>query len=108
MVAVVTDVGSVADHLRLSATDPERDQLEPVVAAINALVPTWIDPPGDDGFPANVTMGATMLAARVYRRRNSPAGVEAMGELGPVYVQRNDPDVAMLLGLGNFRPLRVG
>lgn len=80
--------------------------LEAVVAAVNSLVRTWpctvdatyadVDP----AFPAHVVRGSDMLAARLFRRRNSVSGVEAFGAEGPVYVQRNDPDVAMLLGLG--------
>lgn len=81
-----------------------KEILQQVVDAVNAVVPSWIDPPFTDAHK----MGATMLAARVYRRKNSPAGVEALGELGPVYVSRNDPDLAMLLGLHNYRVPKVG
>lgn len=86
--------GSVAD-----------DDLAPVVAGVNAFVArlpyveanAWAD---------DVKQGANMLAARLYRRRNSPAGVESVSELGAVYVQRNDPDVAMMLGIGAYsRPI---
>jgi hypothetical protein len=49
-----------------------------------------------------------MLAARLVRRRNSPAGVEAFTEMGPTYVSRFDPDVDRLLGMGPYRPLVVG
>lgn len=45
-------------------------------------------------------LGAVMLAARLYARRNSPGGVVALGELGATYVARADPDVVRLLGLG--------
>lgn len=80
-----------------------------VVAAVNALVRSW--PVGQvegDDWPANVTRGANMLAARLFRRRNTPSGVEAFGDLGPVYVMRNDPDVAMLLKLGAYKRPAVG
>jgi hypothetical protein len=49
-----------------------------------------------------------MMAGRLFRRRESPAGVAAFGELGAVYVMRNDPDVAMLLGLGSWAKPMVG
>lgn len=84
-------------------------QLEPVAVAVESLIGRWFTPPADsDPWPAYIRQGAIMLAGRVYRRRNSPAGVEAMSELGPTYVQRNDPDVAMLLGLGNAARPQVG
>jgi hypothetical protein len=44
-----------------------------------------------------------MLAARLFRRRNSPAGVEAMGPDGATYVMRNDPDIGQLLRLGSWQ-----
>lgn len=85
------------------------DGLPEVVAAVNALILGWRTPPAEGAvWPADVATGATMLAARVWRRRNSPAGVETFGELGPLYVQRNDPDIAMLLGLGNYLRPAVG
>lgn len=71
----------------------------PIVKAVPADAPAW---------PADVLQGATMLAARVYRRRASPGGVETLGDLGPVYVRRNDPDVAMLLQLGDYTVPAVG
>lgn len=78
--------------------------LELVVAAVNALVHERWHPPVVDGVPrawsANHQLGANQLAARLYMRRNSPAGVLPFGEIGTAYVQRTDPDVALLLGLG--------
>lgn len=102
---------------RLKQTSPAED-LAPVVAAINDVVrglPVATPPTDEEGvvaeweeWPGRVVEGATMLAARVYRRRNSPAGVETFGDLGPVYVQRNDPDIAMLLQLGRQSKPAVG
>lgn len=83
-------------------------------AAVNALVRRWLAepvpvPPATVAYwSSDVTLGATMLAARLYRRRNSAGGVEVYGGDGPAYVRRNDPDVAMLLGLGEYAPIRVG
>lgn len=84
-------------------------EVEPVVAAVEALIVSYHGAP-DDGaeWSANLKLGATMLAARIFRRRNSPAGVESLGELGPVYVSRNDPDLAQLLRLGRYAEPRVG
>ena len=48
-----------------------------------------------------------MLAARLFRRRNSPGGVEAFTD-GAVYVARTDPDVAALLSIGPYKPPQVG
>jgi hypothetical protein len=53
-------------------------------------------------------LGAKLLGARLYRRRNSPEGVATFAAEGAVYVQRNDPDIAMTLGIGQYAPPVVG
>jgi hypothetical protein len=101
---VATTAAAVAAQLSMDPTDGAvLDKLSATVAAVNALVPmlaTTTGPPRD--------LGATMLAARLYRRRNSPEGVASFAADGAVYVQRNDPDVAMLLGIGAYAPPVVG
>lgn len=74
--------------------------------AVVALVTRWHGP--IEKWTDDVAHGAQLLTARIWRRRSSPGGVEAHGDLGPVYVRRNDPDVAMLLGLGTWSPPMVG
>lgn len=101
-------VAKVADQLGLVGTS-HNDELVPVIAAVEALVTSYNEAPADgEQWPANLQLGAVMLAARIYRRRNSPAGVESMGEIGPVYVSRNDPDLAQLLKIGKYAPPKVG
>lgn len=56
----------------------------------------------DEGARDDVVLGAVMLASRLYRRRMSPAGVEAVTEAGATYVARSDSDVSRLLGLDGF------
>lgn len=81
-------------------------ELNEVLLAVVSLVESYH---GDQmEWPEHIRLGAKMLAARVYRRRNSPAGVESIGELGPVYVQRNDPDLAQLLKIGRYAVPKVG
>lgn len=84
----------------------ERAHIAVVVPAVNAFV-RRIGHTGDD-LPADVVQGAVMLAGRITRRRNSPAGVENFGDLGATYVARYDPDIEALLGLGRHRPLVIG
>lgn len=104
--AAPTTPEAVIAHLRLP--DSARADVVPVVEAVTALIVRYRGAEPDDGWPANIKLGATMLAARVYRRRNSPAGVESLGEAGPVYVSRNDPDLAQLLELGRYAVPQVG
>lgn len=102
----------VRAFLRLRDTDTADDTtLGDVMAAVNALVRSWACSEAARGqaeWPANLVLGANMMAGRLFRRRESPAGVAAFGDMGAVYVMRNDPDVAMLMGLGSWSAPRVG
>lgn len=74
------------------------------VVALVARLPHVAAATWDD----DTALGATMLTARLYRRRNSPAGIEAMTELGTSYVSRYDSDIARLLRIDAFaRPVAV-
>lgn len=97
---------------RLGLTDTADDVfVGAVAAAVNVKVRRWpvAARAADLGeWPADVTEGAMMLAARLYRRRNSASGVEAFGAEGVLYVRRNDPDIALLLELGEYAGPQVG
>lgn len=85
--------------------------IEAIVEAVNDLVrglPIAETARGLEDWPARIVLGANMLAARLNRRRSSPDGIASFGDMGGVYVQRNDPDVAMLLQLGAYRKPQVG
>lgn len=106
---------STVDGIKAQATITD-DRLDAYVAtvsdAVNAKVRglpvAQLDGPDPEEWTADVVLGANMLGARLVRRRNSPAGVEAFADQGAVYVQRNDPDVAFLLELGSYAPPAVG
>lgn len=101
-------LGNVKTHLGIAAEDSTDDDLiQESVDAVNAKVRTWRcssvgedRPDWDHPEAAAVVRGSTMLAARLHRRKDTPDGVTAFAGDAPVYVQRQDPDVAMLLGLG--------
>lgn len=48
-------------------------------------------------IPAQVELATRMLAARLYRRKDSPQGVIASADWGAVRVSRTDPDIHALL-----------
>lgn len=105
-------LAGVKNHL--SITDSADDtRITATVDAVNRMVRSWpcsevaVDADTWDGA-ADVVEGATMLAARLFRRRESPAGVASLGPQGAVYVMRSDPDVAMLLRLGAYAGPEVG
>lgn len=85
------------------------DLLAQVVAATNAWVaglPVVTSSPATP-WPDDVRLGATMLAARLYRRRNTPSGVESFTDQ-VVYLPRRDADVDMLLHIGFYALPAVG
>lgn len=104
-------------RLQLGITDPEDvrddDRIATWVAAVNRMVRSWrcsqaaVDQDDWAGV-ADVVAGANMLVARMFRRKNSPAGVESFGSDGAVYVSRSDPDIAQLLQLGQWRGPQLG
>jgi Phage gp6-like head-tail connector protein len=110
----VITVEKVKAWLRLTDTADD-DLLADVVAATNHwvaqtayvqdMVRVW---PDTGEWPPDVTQGAVMLAARLYRRRNTPGGIDATGPDMAVYVPRRDSDVDLLLHLGMWAPPRVG
>lgn len=103
----------VKDHLRITGSADDT-VLDGVVGAVNAIVRSWpvAQPfdtdPAPAGWSDNVVYGSTLLAARLFRRRNTPDGVAAFSDSGPVYLSRNDPDVALLLEVGNNKMPAVG
>lgn len=109
-----TTLALVKERLRISDTADD-DRLQDVVDAVNGRVRGWpvaalslthgTPPPV---WPADVVLGTTMLTVRLWRRKDSPAGVETVGELGPIYVQRNDPDIAVMLRLGSYGGAGLG
>lgn len=87
--------------LQLNDGSPDAAALAQVVPAVIALVDSSRARKLDDGsWHPDTWLGAVMLAARLTRRRNSPAGIDGFTADGAVaYVRSNDPDVAVLLRL---------
>jgi hypothetical protein len=105
-----TSAALVASQLSKDPEDFEvLEQLEPTVAAVNRFVRRLHNPGPDGTWAPDHQAGALLLAARLYRRRNSPDGVYTLGgEQGVAYVARTDPDVAMYLQLGAYAVPTVG
>lgn len=100
-------ISDTEDDARLSVIVPA---VEAVVRALPVCQEFNTDP-ATVGWPAAaapIQLGATMLAARLLRRKDSPDGVAAFGDQGPVYIQRNDPDIALLLKLGDHAKPAIG
>lgn len=111
------DTAAVKAWLKITRADDDA-LFGVIVAAVVSLVdglpdidreasdPLTPDVPG--AWTDSTVLGALMLAARLYTRRNSPNGVEAFTDGGATYVARYDPDVARLLHVDGFAKPRVG
>lgn len=121
LVAGPATEATVKTLLNLEAGDTrDDDRIELNVNAANSLVATFrkvreaiapVDPLADPlaEWPDFTVLGASLLAARWFKRNNSPAGViDLGGDVGVAYVQRNDPDIGLMLGLGPYAAPAVG
>ena len=97
-----TTPARVGSHLGGTTPVPGQEVADYVTAA-NAWA-RRLDLPYDEP----TRLGVTMLAARWYRRRLSPAGIEAITDTGASYVARTDPDIARLLRIDQHQIPRVG
>lgn len=98
--------GEVEAWLGVDLTDEDSSVMDTIIQPVNVTVTNWHGSP--DNWSERVHHGAVMLAAHLWRRRGTPGGVAAFGEDGMAYVQKHDPQVAMLLGLGGWTTPRVG
>lgn len=100
------------EQLKIAVDDPAEDaRLARNVAAANGFVvglPVAEGLPESGDWPPMIQEGATLLAVRLFRRKNSPAGKEKAGADGAVFVASTDPDIALLLELGPYGRLSLG
>lgn len=106
---------SVKTWLRINDQDTDDDELILSVCAmaepyVQRCRPEWWVPAVGSAPvyrpDAETYQGAVMYAAREYRRRNSPAGIEAFGDSGTSFVARFDPDIDRALQTGPYaRPV---
>lgn len=99
---------SVKDWLRLPADDTVDDDLIVQCCALTEIHVQDVrsDAIGEDGnyLPdAEIYQGAVMYAAREFRRRNSPAGIEVLGDQTS-FVSRYDADIDRALHTGPWAP----
>lgn len=97
-------------ELRTVTTDDKHLAL--IVPAVNEYVEglpsiSRVESGITTGWAPSTTLGATMLAARLYRRKNSQNGIESVGDMS-TYVSRYDSDIARLLNIDTFKMPMVG
>lgn len=99
----------VKRQLRIDGTDTTDDQL--IQDCCDAAEPEICRARPDAlPFPPAVPdayRGGVMLAARLVRRRNSPAGIESFGE-SVTYVASYDPDLDRFMRRGRYAMPGVG
>lgn len=102
----VADLGSW-----LGRVEEDDENLQLALAYVNGLLDELPDVPRTDTgeLKPHARAAAVMLVSRIYRRRNSAAGVETVGDMGgALYVSRYDPDIARVLGVDGYQRPRVG
>lgn len=102
-------VDALKVHLGLDpASTADEDAMAAAVAAANDAVsklrPDWtVVPQGRAAWEVSADEAAVLLAARFYGRRGSVAGVVGFADFGAVSLGRLDPDVRLLLELGEYQ-----
>lgn len=89
---------------------PENDShLALVIPAVNEYVDSLpsIGRKWDGAWLDSTVLGAIMLAARMYRRKNSPGGIESVGDT-TTFVSRYDSDIARLLNIDSHKKPVIG
>lgn len=99
----------VKDQLRIDGDDATDDTL--ITRAIGAaeieVGRARPDAAADPAGHQDVYLAGVMLAARLVRRRNSPAGIESFGD-SVSFVASFDPDMDRFLRRGRYRFPGVG
>lgn len=109
-VKAVLNIDDVLDDARMELNINAANSLVATVRKVREAIAA-VDPLANPAveWPDFTVLGATLLAARWFKRNNSPAGViDVGGDVGVAYVQRNDPDIGIMLGLGPYAPPAVG
>lgn len=85
------------------------EALDEIVPAVNSFVDALpqIDRDAAGLWKSTTRLAAIMLAARWYRRQNSPGGLTA-NDQGVTYVSRYDSDIARMLHIDGFEKPDVG
>jgi len=109
---------SPADVKEWLLSNRQPDAEDPLIRQICAMAEPYVERcrpefwsvSGDDGLSyhpdAEAYQGGVMYAAREFRRRNSPAGIEILGDAGTSFVSRYDADIERALHTGAWaRPI---
>jgi hypothetical protein len=105
-----TTVDRLQVHLGLTGSRPVDvaameaavDAANGIVAALRADLPSLGSDPAPV-WPDHVDQAATIQAARLYGRRGSVQGVAAFADAGVSLLARLDPDVRVMLQLGEYQ-----
>ncbi|MNW52381.1 hypothetical protein D3C74_298990 [compost metagenome] len=103
----------VIEWLELRTVTTDDFHLQLIVPAVNSYVDSLPSiervtlEDGTTNWAGTTQLGAVMLASRLYRRKNSPHGIESVGDMS-TYVSRYDSDISRLLHIDTFRKPLVG
>lgn len=88
-----------------SPDEPDTAALDRCVAAAVAFVTRYKGDPAE--WTNDTELGCIMQAAGLFRRRNTPGGIDTFGE-SAMYTRAVDSEVERLLRIGRYAMPRVG
>lgn len=97
----------VDDVLRFigSPDEPDTKVMQECIDAAVSFVERYKGP--DKDWDAATNLGCIMQAAGLFRRRNTPGGIDTFGE-SAMYTRAVDSEVERLLRIGRYAMPRVG
>jgi hypothetical protein len=106
---VPVDLAAVKAWLGIDPTLDTWDQMigECLAATLAHVARLPVSRLPDSAAADDIRQGIVMLAARTFRRRNSPGGLESIGDQ-ITYVANYDPDIERLLRVGRQAAPGVG
>lgn len=88
-----------------SPDEPDTSVMDQCIDAAVAFVSRYKGPA--DEWDAATNLGCIMQAAGLFRRRNTPGGIDTFGE-SAMYTRAVDSEVERLLRIGRYALPRVG
>lgn len=105
----VTTAELVKEELSLTAPAENAKLAQSVAAAVSYVARYHREPTEGTAWPADYVLGATKLAANLYRNANAPGVGEAFGVSSDTSFRRaTDVQIEQLLRIGRFSRPMVG
>lgn len=79
--------------------------MQKIIEAVESHWETHFEVPDADPRPAHIDLALKMQAGRLWKRRQTPEGVQGVADFGVIRVTRFDPDIDDLLA--DYMPIGI-